>query len=70
MDRLATGIAIAATALLMSGGLMRDAAAATADSKPSQVPAVQCSSGERVMSLILTLEALRTAPALLDARKV
>jgi hypothetical protein len=77
MDRIATGIVIAATALFMSGGLTRDVTAAESGARvpeteaiKSQVPVVYGPSGERVLSLILTLEALRVAPALLDARKV
>jgi hypothetical protein len=77
MDRIATGIVIAATALLMSGGLMRDVMAADSGARvpdteiiKSQGPVAYGPSSERVMSLILTLEALRAAPALLDARKV
>lgn len=77
MDRIATAIVIAATALLMSGGLMRDVMAAETavraaetSTLKSQIPVVYGPSSGRVMSLILTLEALRAAPVLLDQRKV
>jgi len=67
MGRLATGIVIAVTALVI-GGLFRDVQAG----EPSRTPvagtsypipvAVGPSSG-RVLSLLLALEALRAAPA-------
>jgi hypothetical protein len=74
MDRLLTGIIIAIAALVMSGGLMRDVMAEEPAAKApvvaltvkSPVPAVNGFRSERVLSLLLTLEALRAAPALLD----
>lgn len=77
MDRILTAIAIAAAALLMSGGLMREAAAEERGAKAPVVPAVASQAPvvnglriERVLSLVLALEALRAAPALLDPHKV
>jgi hypothetical protein len=79
MDRLATGVMIALAALFMSGGFVRDVAAAEAGVKPpagaqpvaSPAPVVNGLRSELVLSLVLTLEALRAAPAnLADARKV
>ena len=78
MDRLATAIMIALAALVMQGGLMRDVMAeesglripAPTVTPKSQMPAATGLRSERVLSLILTLEALRTAPALLDTPKV
>ena len=77
MDRLAAGIVIALAALLMGGTFARDAMAGApgtnlperAVSVRSQAPVVNGPRSELVLSLILTLEALRAAPALLDARK-
>jgi hypothetical protein len=79
MDRIATGVMIALAALFMSGGFVRDVAAEEAGVKPptagqsvkSQAPVVNGLRGELVLSLVLTLEALRAAPAsLFDERKV
>jgi len=81
MDRLAAGIMIATAALVMNGGLVRDALAADAGmgAKTQAAAAVTVTSptpvayglrSERVLSLLLTLEALRAAPALLDTSKV
>lgn len=78
MDRLATAIMIALAALVMNGGMLRDVMAEEAGmripvppaAEKSQMPAASGLRSERVLSLILTLEALRTAPALLDAAKV
>jgi hypothetical protein len=75
MDRIAAGIAIALCALVMTGGLMRDVmagelATATLQSRPSHIPVLNGPRSERVLSLILTLEALRAAPAILDRPKV
>lgn len=77
MDRLATAIVIAAAVLLTSSGLLvRDVLAddavgrmAAVVSDKSPAPVVNGLRSERVLSLVLTLEALRAAPALLDARK-
>lgn len=79
MDRLSAGVMIALAALVLSGGFMREAAAeeasvkapAAVQSVKSQVPVVNGLRSELVLSLVLTLEALRAAPAnLFDARKV
>jgi hypothetical protein len=75
MDRIAAGIAIALCALVMTGGLMRDVMAAdTAEAdRPSGLspaPVLNGPRSELVLSLILALEALRTAPAILDRPKV
>jgi hypothetical protein len=77
MDRILTGIMIALAALVLSGGLMRDVMAEEtlarapvgAEAVKSQVPVVNGLRSERVLSLLLTLEALRAAPALLDSTK-
>lgn len=78
MDRLTTGIIIALAALVMSGGLMRDVmareagAGAPVTAEPaikSQIPEAIGHRSERVLSLVLTLEALRAAPDLLEPRK-
>lgn len=81
MDRLAAGTAIAIAALVMNGGLVRDAQAGESalNSKTevvsitpvaSQTPVAHGPRSELVLSLLLTLEALRGAPTLLDASKV
>lgn len=79
MDRLATGVMIALAALFLSGGFVRDVAAQEPGVKPpaagqavkSPAPVVNGLRSESVLSLVLTLEALRAAPAsLFDARKV
>jgi hypothetical protein len=78
MDRLAAAIMIALAALVMNGGLLRDVMAEEAGlrivppklDQKSQMPAVSGLRSERVLSLLLTLEALQAAPALLDTPKV
>ena len=80
MTRLSAGIMIAVAAVFMTGGFMRDVMAAEAGARPafaaeivkSQTPVVNGLRSERVLSLLLTLEALRAAPAALvhDSRKV
>lgn len=78
MDKLAAGTMIAIAALLLSGGLARDVMAAepalraplAQPAAASQSPVVNGPRSGRVMSLVLTLEALRAAPAILDARKL
>ena len=78
MDRLATAIMIALAALVMNGGMLRDVFADEAGMRipaplsigKSQMPAASGLRSERVLSLLLTLEALRAAPALLDTQKV
>jgi hypothetical protein len=77
MDRLSTGIVIALAALMLSGGFVHDVMAEEsgvrapelAEAVKSQAPVLNGPRSERVLSLILTLEALRTAPVLLDSRK-
>ena len=74
MDRIATGTMIALAAVLMSGGFLGDAVAGKPGVKApdwpattkSQVPVANGLRSDRVLSLILTLEALRAAPVLLD----
>jgi hypothetical protein len=75
MDRIATGLIIALAALLMTGGLSREVLAREpAAARP--VPVVATASGlpqtaaSRVLSLLLTLDALRTAPELIETPKV
>lgn len=81
MDRLAASIMIAIAALVMSGGLVHDvqagesgrsvkAAEVTTAAVASQTPVAHGPRGELVLSLLLTLEALRAAPALPDTSKV
>lgn len=77
MDRLAAGIMIAIAALVMNGGLVRDALAGEADlgdkaqmTGTSQSTVAHGLRSERVLSLLLTLQALRAAPVLLDRSKV
>lgn len=80
MTRLSTGIMIALAAVILTGGFVRDVMAAEAGARPaplaqvlkSQTPVVNGLRSERVLSLLLTLEALRAAPAVLvaDSRKV
>ncbi len=85
MDQTAAGLMIATTALLMNGGLAEAALAEDASRltlshgpaalqfPPRATPTVAQTSGsrsERVLSLVLALEALRAAPDLLDTPKV
>jgi hypothetical protein len=78
MDRLAAAIMIALAALVMQGGMLRDVMAEEAGlripaaqaTQKSQTPAATGLRSGRVLSLLLTLEALRAAPALLDTQKV
>jgi hypothetical protein len=77
MDRLSTGIIIALATFALSGGMMRDVIAAEAAPAPQQgqtikapVPVVNGLRSGRVLSLLLTLEALRAAPALLATPNV
>ena len=71
MDRLAAAILIAAAVLAMNGGMLRDVIADECRSVRSPRRSRKSLSAgpgrsERVLSLLLTLEALRAAPALLD----
>lgn len=76
MDRLAVGIMIAIAALVMNGDLVRDVfaeerVAPSADAPlKSPAPTMSGCRSERVLSLLLTLEALRAAPGLLTSPKV
>ncbi len=78
MDRLAAAILIALAALAMNGGLVRNAIAADAgpqlrlavEAPPSLHSPRPASRSERVMSLLIALEALRASPGLLDTPKV
>lgn len=76
MDKLAAGLMIALAALLMSGGFARDVMAAEVSSRESiqlstsQSPVLNGHRSGLVVSLVLTLEALRAAPAVLNDRKV
>lgn len=77
MDRVTVGIIIALAALLMSGVFAHDALADEAGGKPavaalptSPAPVASGPCSERVLSLLLTLEALRAAPGLLATSKV
>ena len=79
MDRIATAVMIALAALVMQAGLTKGVLADSAGMRLAAAPAAQSSSpapatgtlrSERVLSLLLTLEALRTAPDLLDPPKV
>lgn len=76
MDRLALGILIALPTLLMST-MVHDAAAAGPVPPPPARPGETAPAavtpaprGGAVLSLLLTLEALRTAPIPLDTSKV
>lgn len=71
MDRLAAGIVIALTILVMHGGPVRDVRAEegvrSLSTLSSATPVVSGVRSARVLSLLLTLEALRAAPQVLDA---
>jgi hypothetical protein len=69
MNRLAAGTAIALAALAIDGSLLREVVAAETGKLPaalsSSTPAASGHRSERVLSLILALEALRAAPEVL-----
>lgn len=69
MDRLAAGIVIAFAILVMNGSLVRDVLAEEAQrpltALSSATPVVSGVRSERVLSLLLALEALRAAPQVL-----
>lgn len=78
MDRIATAIMIAGAALVMSGGLVRQATAEDSMRPPrleayatvkSPTPVTIGLRSDRVMSLLLLLEALRAAPATITSPK-
>lgn len=76
MDRLGAGIVIAVAVLAMNGSLVRDVLAAEAapagfgSALSSAAPAASGPGSARVLSLVLTLEALRAAPAPAHRTKV
>jgi hypothetical protein len=78
MDRLAAAIMIALAALVMNGGLASKVLAeeagmrlpSSATEQKSQISAANGLRSERVLSLLLTLQALQAAPSLLDTPKV
>lgn len=79
MDRIATAVMIALAALVMQAGLTKGVLADGTGMRLAPAPATQSSSpapaagslrSERVLSLLLTLEALRSTPGLLDVAKV
>jgi hypothetical protein len=72
MDKVATGIMIAAAALVMSGSFVRDALAEQSVRMPLEPgaplqdppsPATVGLRSEQALNLVLVLEALRAAPA-------
>jgi hypothetical protein len=79
MDRLTAALLIAIAALVMTGGAGRDVLAGEAllrqpveTVQPPAFPATPAlpQRSGRVLSLLLTLEALRDAPAVLDRSNV
>jgi len=74
MGRLAAGTVIALAILVMNGNLVRDVLAESSQrlttSAPlsSSTPTVNGPRSERVLSLLLTLEALRAAPEVLGSK--
>lgn len=74
MSRIAVGVMIAGFALLMNGGLVREVLANESSSAGSQLAlstTITATSGhrsERVLSLLIALEALRAAPEVLTKR--
>lgn len=73
MSRIAVGVMIAGFALLINGGLIREALAdsSAAGSQPALSTTITATSGhrsERVLSLLIALEALRAAPEVLVKR--
>ena len=75
MSRIAAAVMIAISALVMNGGLVRQVLAEdfvrTAGSAPALSTTISATSGlrsERVLSLLIALEALRAAPEVLVKR--
>jgi hypothetical protein len=75
MSRIAAGILIAIAALMMSGGVIRPVSAEEAAQTGSHSPALSTTNtaayghrSERVLSLLIALEALRAAPEVLQKR--
>ena len=71
MNRLAVGTVIAIAALAMNGGLVRDVLGdqpiRPTPTLSSPIPGASGYRSERVLSLVLALEALRAAPEVLSA---
>jgi hypothetical protein len=74
MTRLAAALMIALTAFAMQGGLVKPVLAEQSAGRPavSQASPTPMAGhrSERLLSLLLALEALRAAPGLLDSQKV
>ena len=75
MSRIAVVVMIAIAALVMNGGLIRQVLAEdlarTAAGAPALSTTITATSGhrsERVLSLLIALEALRAAPEVLEKR--
>lgn len=75
MSRIAVGVMIATAALIMNGGWIRQVLAedqpSTAGNRPALSTTITAASGhrsERVLSLLIALEALRAAPEVLERR--
>jgi hypothetical protein len=75
MSRIAVGMMIAIAALLMNGGLVRPVlaenlarASIAAPTLSTPNTSVQGHRSERVLSLLIALEALRAAPEVLEKR--
>ena len=75
MNRIAVSMMIAIAALVMNGGMIRQVLAEdlsrTAISAPALSTSITATPGhrsERVLSLLIALEALRAAPEVLDRR--
>ncbi len=72
MGRLAAGTVIALAILAMNGNLVRDVLAEQGQrpltTLSSATPVVSGPRSERVLSLVLALEALRAAPELLSTK--
>lgn len=76
MSRIAVGMMIAIAALVMTnGGFLRQAMAkdvttgsASASALSTTIPATSGHRSERVLSLLIALEALRAAPELMQQR--
>lgn len=75
MSRIAVGVMIAIAALVMNGGWIRQVLAEdqapTTGNRPALSTTITATSGhrsERVLSLLIALEALRAAPEVLERR--
>lgn len=72
MSRIAVGVMIAIAALVMNGGMIRQVTAEdSATGTPVLSTTITAASGhrsERVLSLLIALEALRAAPEALTKR--